>query len=132
METKKTLSSPPISTPFTQELPVILQTDSSRTEGLGFALLQGSIVEKLNLFQCGSRFISDTESRYAMVELELLAVTWAIQKCRVYLLGLAEFTLIVDHRPLIPILNDKTMDAIDNPRIMRMEEKLLPYSFTAQ
>ena len=66
-----------------------------------------------------------------MVELELLAVTWVIQKCRVYLLGLLEFNLIFDHRLLIPILNGKTMEAIENPMIMRMKEKLLPYSFTA-
>lgn len=35
--------------------------------------------EKWRLVQCGSRFLTDTESRYAMVELELLAATWAMK-----------------------------------------------------
>ena len=65
-----------------------------------------------------------------MVELELLAVAWAVKKCRLYLLGLPHFSLIVDHNPLVPILNEKTMDAIENPRLMRLKERLLPYTFT--
>ena len=35
-----------------------------------------------------------------MVELELLAATWAVAKCRGYLLGLQHFELWVDHQPL--------------------------------
>ena len=42
-----------------------------------FALPQDTIGKELSLNQCGSQFDSDTESRYAAVELELLAVTWS-------------------------------------------------------
>ena len=31
--------------------------------------------------QAGSNFLTDAESRYAVFELECLAVAWAIQKC---------------------------------------------------
>ncbi|XP_064085391.1 uncharacterized protein K02A2.6-like [Macrobrachium nipponense] len=83
----------------------------------------------MRLVQCGSRFLTDTETRYATIELELLAVTWAIAKCRLYLSGLQHFTLMTDHRPLIPILNHiYTLDAIENPRL---KMKVAPYIFTA-
>ena len=80
--------------------------------------------------QCGSRYLTPAETRYAPIELELLAVTWAVNKCRTYLLGRQNFELIVDHRPLVGILDHKTLDQIENPRIQRMKQKLCLYSFT--
>ena len=69
------------------------------------------------LVQAGSRCLTDTESRYTVVELELLAVTWAIWKCRVFLMGMQHFDVITDHNPLISILNNHRLDEIDNPRL---------------
>ena len=56
-------------------LPTVLQTDAAKTRGLGFALLQ-RYGDDWRLVQCGSRFITDAESRYAVVELVLAAVLW--------------------------------------------------------
>ena len=36
---------------------------------------------QLSSSQAGSRFLSDAETRYAVIELEMLAVCWAIMKC---------------------------------------------------
>ena len=127
-ETKNVLCSPPILAPFDPKLPTMLQTDASRLKGLGFALLQKH-GDDWKLTQAGSRFITDTESRYAMVELELLGVVWAIRKCRTYLQGMPKFDVVVDHKPLESILNDQTMEMIDNPRIQRLKEKLCGYTF---
>ena len=66
-----------------------------------------------------------------MIELELLALVWGLKKCRIFVQGLQHFTVVVDHRPLLPILNDYTMDAIDNPRLQRLKEKTSLYNFTA-
>jgi hypothetical protein len=49
------------------------------------------------LIDANSRCCTDTESRYAIVELEFAAVEWAIRKCKLYLLGLQQFTFMVDH-----------------------------------
>ena len=129
---KNVMSSTPILRPFDANLPTYLHTDASRTRGLGFALLQKCADGQQALIHCGSRFVTDTESRYAMIELELLAVVWAMQKCKLYLLGISKFNLIVDHRPLVPILNSKGLDEIENPRILRLKEKLMPFSFHAE
>ena len=82
--------------------------------------------------QAGSRFLSDTESRYAIIELELLAVTWAIAKCTIFLAGLPHFTVITDHHPLVSILNSHRLDEIVNPRLQRLRTKVMAYNFTTQ
>ena len=35
----------------------------------------------------------------------------------------------VDHRPLVPILNTYSLDAIENPRLQRIVEKMSSYNF---
>ena len=75
--------------------------------------------------------MSDAESRYAIIKLEFLAVTWAIKKCHIFLAGLPHFTVITDHHPLVPILNDHRLDEIDNPRLQRLKMKIMGYTFTA-
>lgn len=52
-----------------------------------------------------STFLTDTETRYIVIELECLAVAWAVKKCQLFLSGLDHFTVVTDHNPLIPILN---------------------------
>ncbi|XP_068207506.1 uncharacterized protein [Palaemon carinicauda] len=64
------------------------KTDASRLNGIGYALLQDHGNGHLRLVQCGSRFLADAETRYATIELEMLAVVWAMSKCRLYLAGL--------------------------------------------
>ena len=130
-DTKLALSRPPILAAFDPDLPTILQTDASRLYGLGYALLQDHGAGRFKLVQCGSRFLTDTETRYATIELELQAVVWAIEKCMFYLRGLQHFSLVTDHRPLVPILNHYSLDAIENLRLQRMKEKIVSYVFTA-
>ncbi|XP_050706255.1 uncharacterized protein LOC126991577 [Eriocheir sinensis] len=128
---KEALSSPLVLATFNPALPTTLQTDASRLYGVGYALLQDHGGGKFRLVQCGSRFLTDTEIRYATIEMELLAVVWAMSKCKFYLIGLQHFDLITDHRPLVPILNSYTLDAVENPRHQRLKEKTSAFIFTA-
>ena len=72
--------------------------------------------------------IGHTESRYAMIELECLAASWAMQKCHVYLAGIS-FSLVVDHQPLVPIFNGYSLDQVENPRLQRLSLKSRVYQF---
>lgn len=128
-DVKKALTSPPILAFFDPALPTVLQTDASRLHGLGFALMQKH-GDRWRLVQCGSRFLTDTESRYSVIELEMLALVWSVRKCRTYLAGLT-FEAVLDHRPLIPILNNKMLADIENPRLQRLRQSLMAYRFTA-
>jgi hypothetical protein len=126
---KLALISPPVLVHFDPMQETVIQVDASRKHGMGYALLQRH-GDSWKLVDANSRLCSDTESRYAVVELELAVVEWAIRKCRLYLSGLPNFTLMVDHQALVAILDRYTLDAIDNPKIQRLTERLSPYSFT--
>ena len=104
-----------------------LTTDASRT-GLGFLLTQTDKKGNTGLIQCGSRFLSDAEGNYAVVEIEALAVQWAILKCRHYLLG-AKFKVLTDHKPLVGVMNSKDIDSFSNARLQRICSKLIGYQF---
>ena len=105
-----------------------LITDASR-KGLGFVLMQTDPSSgNRHLIQCGSRSLTDAESRYAVCELEGLAVFYAINKCRHYLLGMQQFTIVTDHKPLIGMWA-KSLPDIANVRLQRYKEKLTGYNF---
>ena len=108
-------------------------TDASRL-GLGFVLLQRDkdSDEEWKTVQAGSRFLTDTETRYAVIELECLAVAWAVKKCHIFLSGIDHFTVVTDHNPLIPILNSHRLNEIENPRLQRLRTRLMAYNLTAQ
>ncbi len=76
---------------------------------MGYALLQRHN-DVWKLVDANSRWCTDTETRYAIVELELAAVEWAMRKCNLYLLGLPTFTLMIDHQALVTILDRYTLD----------------------
>ena len=112
--------------------PTALYTDASLLNGLGFILKQRGPNGNWNMVQAGSRFLRPAETRYAMIELECLAASWAMKQCRQFLEGLPTFELITDHRPLIPILNDYALDKLDNQRLLRLRLKMSRYIFTTR
>ena len=129
--TKQALSVTPTLAYYDPGCPTALHTDASRLRGLGFVLKQKKADGKWHLIQAGSRFLTDTETRYAMIELEMLAVAWAVKKCRIFLEGLSQFDIITDHRPLITILNKHHLGKIENPRLQRLRMRLMGYNFHA-
>ena len=124
------LTKPPVLSFFNLNDPTCLSTDASRL-GIGFIHQQQSN-NKWTIIQAGSRFLTDTESRYATIELEMLAVAWAIQKCKLFLTDLQHFCRSTDHNPLVPILNSHCLDEIENPRLQQLKSHLMAYNFTAK
>ncbi|CAG2222073.1 unnamed protein product [Mytilus edulis] len=113
-------------------------TDWSKS-GLGFWLFQKHCnCQKLLPFCCnegwkitlvGSRFTHGAESRYAPVEGEALAVVDALDKARYFVLGCEELIIAVDHKPLLKIFGDRSLDQISNTRLRNLKEKTLRYKF---
>ena len=104
---KMALLSPPELDFFDPLRRTVLETDAARAGGLGFCLRQLDDAGRWRLVQFGSRFLTETESRYAVIELELLALVSTCRKCTIYLSGMQQFEVMTDHRPLVPILNSK-------------------------
>ena len=100
--------------------PTILQTDAS-CKGLGACLLQN---EKPVYF--ASKALTETQKGYVEIELESLAVAWAMEKFHHFLYG-NEFTLKTDQKPLEVILSKSLNQA--TPRLQRILIRTFPYHF---
>ena len=117
---------------FDPQMETYIMTDASRLYGMVYALIQKEASsEKLRLVQCGSRSLNETEKRYATIELECLAVQWAVKHCRYYLFGKENFIVVTDHRPLLGIFK-KPLNEVPNERLRRLREKLSEYSFVIE
>ena len=75
-----------------------------------------------------SRSMSETERRYAQIEKETLAVTWACDRFSDYILG-RPFEIETDHKPLVPILSSKSLDNLP-PRVLRFRLRLARFEYT--
>ena len=98
-----------------------LQVDASTT-GLGAALLQD---KKPIAF--ASKTLTDTESRYANIERQLLAVVYGCECFHTCLYG-RSFIAESDHKPLEAIQLKNLISA--PPRLQRMVLRLQPYDVT--
>ena len=123
----------PVLKHFNPDLPIQLFTDASRT-GLGYCLEQTENNDKNakpRLVMAWSRNLGIAEVNYAVIELELLSIQWAVSKCRLYLAG-TKFKIITDHKPLLGIMNGKHLGAMNNIRIQRLMSKLLGFDYTVE
>ena len=95
---KKELTAAPILAYYNPKKLMVLQTDAS-CKGLGACLLQN---EKPVYF--ASKALTETQKGYVAIELESLAVAWAMEKFHHFLYG-NQFTLETDQKPLEAILS---------------------------
>jgi transposase InsO family protein len=123
---KKLLTSTATVKPFDPEKNTALLTDTSRLHGIGFALLQFNKKGEISTILCGSSSLTDTQRRYATIELECMAIQYGATKCSYYLQGLTKFEVWTDHRPMVGVFC-KHIYALENPRLMRMHGKLMHY-----
>lgn len=124
---------------FDKAKPTCLATDWSK-HGLGFWLLQKHCkCPNDKPFCCstgwrvtlvGSRFTSGAESRYAPVEGEALAVVDSLEKAKHFVLGCENLIIAVDHKPLLKIFGDRSLEDIPNPRLRNLKEKSLRFRFS--
>ena len=123
---------------FDKNKPTCLSTDWSK-DGIGFWLTQKHCkCTNMKPFCCktgwktcllGSRFTHAAESRYAPIEGEALAVVEALEKSRHFVLGCENLTIAVDHKPLLKIFSDRSLNDISNARLRNLKEKTLRYRF---
>ena len=130
-KTKSFLSTPAALAFYDHTRETRLFTDASRLNGLGFVLKQKQSDGYWKTVQAGSRYLTGAEERYAMVELELLAIAWACKKTAPFTEGIS-FTIVTDHKPLIPILRDYSLAEIENKRLQRLRMKIDHLSYQVE
>ncbi|GBN50696.1 Retrovirus-related Pol polyprotein from transposon 17.6 [Araneus ventricosus] len=128
---KKILSSDPVLMIFDPRKETTVTTDTS-SYGLGATICQKETNCQANgrrsVIAYASRTLTPTESRYAQIEKEVLAVVWGCEKFRDYLTGM-HFKIETDHKPLIPIFSKKNLDDL-SPRLQRIKLRMMKFSYT--
>ena len=87
---------------YNSDNPNVITTDAS-TKGLGATLWQEHPDGKLKPIGFANRFLSFTEKKYVINELELLAVVWGLEHFRLYIYG-EPIKLLTDHQALEPLI----------------------------
>jgi transposase InsO family protein/predicted aspartyl protease len=128
-EIKKALTSAPILAHFAPGRPTRVAADAS-SYGLGAVIEQYQTDGNWRPISFASRTMSDTEKRYAQIEREALASTWACEKFSQYLIG-QTFLLLTDHMPLVQILGSKPIADL-SARLQRFRMRLMRYSYRVE
>ena len=104
--------------------PTYLFTDAHIT-GLGAILAQGDSVETARPVAVASRTTTDAEKRYPQIDLEGLAVDYALLRFRNYLLGSpTTVTVVTDHMPLCAIFNGNRTGSIRTERYKQRNQDI--------
>ena len=86
-------------------------------DGMGFLLLQKHCTcpidrapvccpEGWRLVFAGSRFCTDAEQKYAPIEGEAAAISWALEKCRMFIVDCPNIIVVTNHEPLKGLFGD--------------------------
>ncbi|XP_059914686.1 uncharacterized protein LOC132462923 [Gadus macrocephalus] len=115
-----------------------LRPDWSR-RGIGYFLVQQHCSCTSGIPDCcpggwritlaGSRFLSSAEQHYAAIEGEALAMAWGLEQTRYFTQGCDNLVVVTDHKPLLKIFGDGTLDEITNSRLFRLKQRTLPWRF---
>ena len=124
---KAELSNTPVLCAFDLSRKHRVSADSSK-HALGAVLLQFNCRGDWQPVEYASRKLTEAETRYAMVEKEALAVTWACEKFDYYLVG-REFEIETDHKPLVSILGEKDLSRLPL-RVQRFKLRMMRYGYT--
>ena len=117
---KKEIAEAPILAYYDPKKTTVLQTDASMN-GLGTCLLQD---EKPIYF--ASKALTEVQRGYVAIELESLAVAWAMEKFHHFLYG-NHFLLETDQKSLETTLSRSLNQA--TPRLQRILNRTFPYNF---
>ena len=127
MNIKAELTKPTVLALYNPKAATKISADAS-SHGLGAVLLQ--LNEYWQPVAYASRALTDTESRYAQIEKEALAVTWACERFSCYIIG-KQIEIETDHKPLVPLLSCKPLEHLP-PRVVRFRLRMMRFDYSIQ
>ena len=111
---------------YNSNYPNIITTDAS-VKRLGATQWQEQPNGDLKPIGFASRFLSDTEKKYAINELELLAVVWGLEHFRLYIYG-KPIKLLTDHQALEPLIKRNRSNKTYSARLTRWLDRLAHFT----
>ena len=127
---KQMLTEGPCLAHYAKDKENIVTTDASTT-GLGITLWQKQHDGNTKPIAFGSRYLNDTEKKYSIGELELLAVVWGLEKFRFYLYG-KKVHLYTDHQALEPFIKRNRCNKQYSARLTRWLDRLTHFDISIQ
>ena len=124
---KTLLTHSPVLALFDPNLETLVAADAS-SFGLGAVLQQKQPDGEMKPVAFISRSMTTTERRYAQIEKEALAFTWACERLSDYLVGL-KFHIETDHKPLMPLFTTKNLEELP-VRVQRFRLRMMRYNYT--
>ena len=122
-EIKRLVTAKPVLQYYDPKLQLVLQSDASETE------LGATIMQENQPIAYASKALTDTETRYAQIEKELLSVIFGLERFHQYTYG-RTVQVRSDHKPLESILK-KPLHAAPK-RLQRMLLQLQKYDIRLQ
>ena len=108
----------------------IVTTDASTT-CLGITIRQKQDNENTKPIAHGNIYLNDTEKKYSIGELELLAVVRGLEKFRFYLYG-KKVHLYTDHQALEPLIKRSRSNKQYSARLTRWLDRLTHFDISIQ
>ena len=96
-------------TVYNPDKDTVIQADACR-HGIGATLSQVQSDGTLRMVCAAYRSLTETEQRYAIIEQEALAIGWACEQFRNYIVGL-KVRIHTDHKPLV-MFNDISLQKL--------------------
>ena len=125
-EIKSSLTKAPVLALYDPNKETKVSADAS-SFGLGGVLLQQQEDKTWRPVVFASRALTPVECKYAQIEKEALALTWACERFSDYIVG-KSIVAETDHKPLVPLLTTRTLDDIP-PRVQRLRMRLMRFQF---
>ena len=122
----ESMTSAPVLALYNANRETTLSADAS-SHGLGAVLLQKQPDGELRPIAYDSRAMLGVEQRYAQIEKEALATTWACERYSNFLIG-KTFHIETYHKPLVSLLGQKTLDELP-PIIQRFRMRLMHFRY---
>ncbi|UYV67812.1 K02A2.6-like [Cordylochernes scorpioides] len=123
---KEVLASDRVLTSFDISKKTMVSADAS-SYGLGAVLKQEHKANEWRPVAFASRMLMKTEQGYAQIEKEALAITWACERFKDFVVG-KTFLIETDHKPLVSIFTTKDLNDL-TPRLQRYRMRMLQFSF---
>ena len=123
---KKEIASAPVLAKYSLTAPHRITSDASY-HTLGAAILQMNNNGEWQPVAYASRPLTDAEKRYAQIEKEALAITWACGKFDFFLVG-THFEIETDHKPLVKLLGESDIASMPL-RCQKFRMRLMRYNY---
>jgi hypothetical protein len=73
----------------------------------------------------GGHFCNQVEQNYSPIEGKATAVARGLHDTKYYTMGCKQLYVATDHKSLVCVLGDQSLDDVENPRLARIKEKTL-------